>query len=389
MKRASEMILGIDATNITSGGGMTHLKELLNQHEVYQNYFDKIVLWASTSTLSKIPVHFSIIKKTHPFLNKGIFFRIIWQLLYSKRDFTKEKINILFNPGGAYVGKFRPYVTMSRNMLVFDEKERSRYGLSVTRIRLKILNWVQSFSIKNAEAIIFISRYAESVIKANFKQKKSILIHHGISERFKYKEKRHLEYTDSFESKEVFVLTYISIIDVYKHQWNVVEAVYKLRKKGYPLILNLIGGNYGSALMKLKKSIEEFDSDREFVKLCGLIPYEDIDAHYNSLDLFVFASTCENMPNILIEAMASGLPIVCSNHHPMPEFLKDAGMYFDPLDANSIAFAIEKMIVNPDLRVKSGKKAFEYSKQFDWGKCANQTFQYLQDIASYGLDNEK
>ena len=44
---------------------------------------------------------------------------------------------------------------------------------------------------------------------------------------------------------------------------------------------------------------------------------------FTSCFTFIFASTCENMPNILIEGMSSGLPILCSNYLPMPEFLKD------------------------------------------------------------------
>ena len=46
------------------------------------------------------------------------------------------------------------------------------------------------------------------------------------------------------------------------------------------------------------------------------------------------------MPNILIEAMSSGLPIVCSSFPPMPEFLKEFGIYFDPENVESLQNSI-------------------------------------------------
>ena len=52
--------------------------------------------------------------------------------------------------------------------------------------------------------------------------------------------------------------------------------------------------------------------------------------HLREAELFVFASSCENLPNILIEGMAAGLPIACSRRPPMPEVLGDAGESFDP-----------------------------------------------------------
>jgi len=98
---------------------------------------------------------------------------------------------------------------------------------------------------------------------------------------------------------------------------------------------------------------------------------------YKDSDLFIFASTCENMPNILIEAMTAGLPIVCSDKQPMPEFLKDGAMYFDAKNSNSIENAIESMIRNIEQRKELAEKSKSYSTKFSWEKCANETFNFI------------
>lgn len=88
------------------------------------------------------------------------------------------------------------------------------------------------------------------------------------------------------------------------------------------------------------------------------------------------------MPNILIEAMASGLPIACSNRGPMSEVLRDAGVYFDPERPDEISAAIKKLIDSPDLRAAHAEKAFVYAQEYSWERCAEMTFAYVRDIAA-------
>ena len=92
---------------------------------------------------------------------------------------------------------------------------------------------------------------------------------------------------------------------------------------------------------------------------------------------FIFASSCENLPIILLEAMASHLPIACSNRLPMPEVLGDTGVYFDPEDITSITNALRELLVSSELRKVKAKKAKERSIQYTWGRCANDTFEFL------------
>ncbi len=80
-------------------------------------------------------------------------------------------------------------------------------------------------------------------------------------------------------------------------------------------------------------------------------------------DHFVFASSCENMPNTLVEAIAAGLPLACSRRGPMHEILGDTGLYFDPESHLSIAEAIRRLIDDPLLRDESASRARRPSQQ--------------------------
>ena len=88
------------------------------------------------------------------------------------------------------------------------------------------------------------------------------------------------------------------------------------------------------------------------------------------------------MPNILLEGMASGLPIACSNRGPMPEVLSDAGVYFDPENEDDIARALRELIDSPELRTRLAKASFERVQAYSWRRCASETFGFLANIAA-------
>jgi glycosyltransferase involved in cell wall biosynthesis len=75
--------------------------------------------------------------------------------------------------------------------------------------------------------------------------------------------------------------------------------------------------------------------------------------------------------------MASGLPIACSNMSAMPEILKDAGIYFDPLNSKDIYIKLESLILDHNSRNKFSNLAYEYSKKFSWEKSSNATFEFI------------
>ena len=86
------------------------------------------------------------------------------------------------------------------------------------------------------------------------------------------------------------------------------------------------------------------------------------------------------MPNILIESMASGLPIACSDKEPMPEFLKEGGFYFDAKSVSSIKKALKVYLESPKERSLNAEISIQYAKEYSWKKTSNQTFEYITKI---------
>lgn len=383
------MRIGFDASNIGGGGGVTHLKEIL-AHLPLQKGIEKVVVFASQKVLKQLPEDKLIQKITFPSFNKGLLHRLKFQLWgYDKH--IKQHCDILFSITGDYLGNFKPVAGMSRNMLLYERDIWKEIKQPKEILRFWLNYQKQKRCFKNATGIIFISQYAKDYVlkKLNIRNKQIAVIHHGISPRFKVEVRKQFS-IENYSDNNPFNLLYVSTVHVYKHQWNLVEAVSLLRQKGYPIVLDLVGGViFKPAGEKLEKTIQETDPQHKFIHYHGHVPYDKIDAFYKKADGIVYASTCENMPNILIESMASGLPIVCSNKQPMPEFLKENGFYFDAKNVESIANAIEEMLLNPEKRELMAKRNFDEVKKFSWEITANETFSFLEEIYTSYYGNKE
>lgn len=374
-------ILGIDASNIRAGGGLTHLVEFLRVAEPVNFGFVKVIIWAPRTTLNCIDERSWLVKRSSPLLDLNYVARSIWQRFELDFLAKMEGVTLLFVPGGTVFSKFYPVVTLSQNLLPFDWNELARYGFSLTSLRLLLLRWTQSRSFIKAQGTIFLSHFAKNTVQkvTGILEGDTNIIPHGVDQRF-ISMPRQQHPMSCYNDKEPFTLIYVSIIDAYKHQWNVAEAVSKLRLQGYPIIIKFIGPAYPPAFQRFQRTLLKLDPEGAYLNYIGPISFQELHKHYICADLCVFASSCENLPNILIEGMASGLPIACSDRGPMPEALADAGIYFDPENPNSISGAIKILLDSPELRAKTAETAYIRANTYSWAKCANDTLDFLNKV---------
>ena len=374
--------IGIDASNLRAGGAVTHLVELLGHAEPLRHGISSVIVWGRAKTLAKLPERPWLTRVHVPALDRSLPYRIAWQRFVLPRR-AREACDLLFAPGGATTEAFRPYVTMCRNMLPFDPPERARYKWTSIYWRLLALRFAQARAFRGANGVIFLNDYAREVAggASRIRSERAVVVPHGISERFRLtpREQRPIgEYT----RERPLRFLYTSIIDLYKHQWNVAEAVVMLRREGLPIAVDLVGPAYPPALAKVQAVLDAAGEHRDAVRILGEASHDALPAIYHAADAYVLASTCENMPNVLLEAMASGLPVACSRVRPMSDVLGDAGVYFDAEDPRSIADALRRLVLDPQLRATNAAAAYERARSYSWARCADDTFAFLARSAS-------
>ena len=370
--------IGIDAANIRIGGGVTHLLELLSAIEPAQMQVKEVVIWGNAQTLQSLPNANWIKKINPPNLEKSLVWRVLWQIFSLSSAVKAAQCDVLFIPGGSYVGSFHPVVSMSQNLFPFEWEMIVKSGFSVRTLKFILLRWAQSFTFKRSDGVIFLTEYAKrAVLKVTGPLRaKSAVIAHGLNPRFDYQPKPQLP-IEEYNQEKPYRLLYVSTIDVYKNQLELIEAVRLLREKGYPLTLTLIGPNEPTALAALQKAQLQVDPSAQWLEYLGALPYKSLNLEYQKADLGVFASRCETFGMTVLEKMSVGLPIACSNQSSMHEILGDGGLYFDPNQNKSIANTIEEYLLSPQLRDEMQKIAYLRSLQFSWDKCAKNTIDFF------------
>ncbi len=310
--------------------------------------------------------------------------RMLGQQLQLSRELKRAGCDVLFSPGGTLPARCTvPMVTMSQNMLPFEPTEALRFGRwSPMRLKMWLLRHSQGRSFRQADGVIFLTKYAQDSVSAFFGgiEKPVALIPHGIEKRFG-QPPRAQKGVEEYSTGQPFRLLYVSILMPYKHQVEVALAVSQLHREGVPVEVYFIGADWGSYGREFRRLLERLDPGQAYLHWPGGVAFDQLDGHYKEADAFVFASSCENLPNIVIEAMASGLPIASSNRGPMPEVLADAGIYFDPESPASIAEALRKLVNNVELRGILAREAWQKSRAYSWERCASETFGFISHVA--------
>ena len=219
--------------------------------------------------------------------------------------------------------------------------------------------------------MLFFLQYAKSIIMEHTGPLRSIsVIPHGVSNVF------NIGWSRKKENK--FVIVYVSNSSYYKHQINVMKAFIELSKVRSNVFLKLVGARKGISSQEVEYFLQNSLADR--IEITDYLNREEIIEELRDSSLALFASSCENMPNTLIEKMQTGIPIVCSSRGPMPEILEDTAFYFDPFDVSSIRNCLERAIVDYEILLSLQSRRTELASEFSWKRCSMETFKNLKDV---------
>jgi glycosyltransferase involved in cell wall biosynthesis len=233
-----------------------------------------------------------------------------------------------------------------------------------------------SLAIKRADKIITISEATRlDIIKYFPKAKHKIkVIHLGYN-------KDHFKSIDQ-EDKKIFIdrhdypdkyLLYIGRLETKKNIVNLIKA-YKKTSRKWPLVLAGRPGNYGYD--EIEKLANEPDLKQDII-LLGYISQDNYPKLMASAAGFVFPSKFEGFGLPPLEAIASGVPVTCSDIPALHEVVGDAALYFDPDNIEDIKNKIEIIFNDQEQRSDLIAKGLERAKQFSWSKVARQTLDYI------------
>ncbi|WP_078412227.1 glycosyltransferase family 4 protein [Priestia abyssalis] len=190
-----------------------------------------------------------------------------------------------------------------------------------------------------------------------------------LSKEVNYKDESKI--LNKFKVNKPYMLS-VCTIEPRKNLARTIKAYQAFRKKyKEPIQLVLVGSlgwKYSDILDQINNC--EFKED---VIMTGFISDKEVVVLYQNAELFVYASIYEGFGLPVIEAMSCGVPVVTSNVSSLPEVGGDSVVYCNPLEVESIALAIEKILFSPSLKKELQMKGFRRAKTFSWENTARKT----------------
>ena len=237
-----------------------------------------------------------------------------------------------------------------------------------------------------ADAIIAVSEHTKKDIIRLLKvpEEKVRVIYEGVAESFRHRlSSQSLALLRREFSLDGDYLLFVGTIEPRKNLVNLLRAFHGVVKRGFEELKLVIVGERGW-------HTEEFDRELQSpalkgkVVLTGYLRPEQLVGLYQAARMLTYPSLAEGFGLPLVEAMASGIPVVASNTSCMPEIAGDAAILVDPHHPREIEQAICSLLTDSELTEKLTRRGLERSHRFSWKETAEQTLQLYRQLAEGG-----
>lgn len=283
--------------------------------------------------------------------------RILWEQTMLAVEATR--LDVLFNPGFT-----SPVLAPCASVTVFHDLQHANHPEYFRWFDLpfwKLLLWASAHRARRLIAVSEATR-ADLVRVYGLPKDRIDVVLHGVEPEF---------FALDRSRTEPFVLC-VSTLHPHKNLDRLIRA-YARRKRDWRLTIAGMRGFFAEALDRLITELGVGAS----VELTGWIPREELLQLYGRAQAFVYPSTFEGFGMPVLEAMAAGIPVACSDISPLREVAGDAALFFDPLSEDAIAGALDRITTDAGLRAKLAKAGPERARGFTWERAARETLAAL------------
>lgn len=165
----------------------------------------------------------------------------------------------------------------------------------------------------------------------------------------------------------------------YKNVDGMLRAMHLLGRHGLPHRLVVAGRDDFGNLESMRTLAESLGVEDRFVYL-GSVPHDDTPSLYRYADVTLFPTYRETFGIPVLESMAIGTPVVCSNVSSVPEVAGEAALQVDPDDVEAMSEALRRVIEDPSLRETLRAKGRKRSEVFECNRAARETIRIYRAV---------
>ena len=285
--------------------------------------------------------------------------RILWEQTVLPLEASRYKIDVLFNPGFT-----APVLAPCPCVTVFHDLQHKRHPEHFRWFDLPFWRLFLWASAHRSQKLIAVSEATRADLLDLYRLPEAsvVVIPHGVEAAL---------FDLCRAQLEPFVLC-VSTLHPHKNLERLIRA-YARKKRDYRLAIAGFRGFRAQAIETLVSDL----SLGEQVQFTGWIGREELYRLYGRALAFIYPSTFEGFGMPVLEAMAAGVPVACSDIAPIREVGGDTALYFDPLEEDALAAALDRIVSDQALRARLVLTGRERARTFTWERSAAKTLEVL------------
>lgn len=269
-----------------------------------------------------------------------------------------------------------PYVVTIHDLLWHDKIGFDVTTLSAPTYMVKYLGYrlVISRAIRNSAKIITPADQVKQTVQRRFSQHHSkVFVTHEAADEL-YHQPATLDMDlDQYGLRSPFVI-YTGSLYPHKNVISVVRALKRLNN----LSLAIVSARNVFA-DKFWQQVKDESMDKR-VQMLGFVEDVSLRSLYDQAVCLVQPSQSEGFGLTGLEAMAAGLPVLCSQNSVMSEIYSKAALFVDTMDIDQLADALDRLSQEKDLRDRLSQAGIKRAKKFSWEKMAKQTLEIYKKV---------
>jgi glycosyltransferase involved in cell wall biosynthesis len=225
-------------------------------------------------------------------------------------------------------------------------------------------------AILKSDKIISVSKYTKSEILKYYKidkNKINVIYESYDKNLYKYISKKNM-------SSPIKILC-VGTINKRKNFTQIVKVIPVIKDVFGDIKLTIIG-NKGDDYENLLRTIKDFKLEKDII-VSGYVSNDELAGEYRKSDLFLYISKEEGFGLPILEAFASGVPVVTSENSSTKEIAKNAAILVDPENLMDIADGIIEAIKRNNQLIQLGLKEIE---KFSWEKTGSETLKLFREL---------
>jgi glycosyltransferase involved in cell wall biosynthesis len=294
-----------------------------------------------------------------------------------RRQAVKAKANVFFSPDGFIpLGMSIPKVSMVHDVAYLRYPEHLP-----PRIRAFYKKWMPRF-LAYTDHIITVSEFSKKELMAGYQipDDKISVVYNGVTDIYKPLDQEASERARKrFAGGHPYFL-YLGAIHPRKNVKTLIHAFEQFKSKTAHHHQLVIAGRASWHTEDVFEAIEK-SPFKCSIHLPGYVPTADAVHLVGGAEAMIYPSVYEGFGIPLVEAMACGVPVICSNVSSLPEVAGNAALLFEPHDIDALALHMKRIVEEEVLRKELITLGHERSKYFSWDKSAEKVYEILKRFA--------